>query len=222
MPETITWRWDESIQRYREVKTGRLMRREQAIALAEQSLSASISVVDTLAGYVANGQITPADFAELFWREIRGEYIRQYLSAIGGREMMTPADWGRIGGMLKEQKGYYDKFMLELPNLSEGQIRSRAQMYINSAREANERAHSIVSKRWGVEEVLWELGQVQTEHCSLCPQWAGMGWQPIGPNGGYPTDMGESWPGDGKTCEGMTNCKCRLRFRKADGKEFPG
>lgn len=217
----MDWRWDEAVSRYRDVATGRFLSRASVQSMLEKSLSAAFNAADTLAGYVANGTISTVDASAALWNEIRGEYIRQYLAGIGGKQVMTAADWGSVGNALREQRGWFDKFVKEWPNLSEGQIKMRVQMYINSAREAYQRAKSKVARKWGADEVRWGLGI--TEHCELCLEWASMGWQPIGKRGGFPTRDGESYPCDGKSCRGMTKCGCYLDFRNSEtGKEYLG
>ena len=117
----------------------------------QNSLGVTGAVVDVLAGYAAQGVLNAGDFGALFREEIKKEYIRQYLLGIGGRDQMTAADWGSIGGMLREQYRFLDGFLAEIAagNLTEAQIMARARMYINSAREAYERAHGRVAGKLG-------------------------------------------------------------------------
>ena len=139
----MPYRWEVGAKRYRDTETGRFLSRESALQMVDESLRAGRSATSTLAGMVADGTISAADWRDKMRQEIKGEYIRQYLSAIGGLAVMTQADWGSIGGMLVEQYKYLDGFYADVAggNLTEGQIAARAGMYINSAREANERAH---------------------------------------------------------------------------------
>ena len=137
------YRWDVGAKRYRDTDTGRFLSREKALEYVDGALQAGRTATGTLANLVAEGTISAADWRDKMRQEIKDEYIRQYLSARGGLSQMTQADWGSVGGMLKEQFRYMEKFYSEVAagNLTEGQIAARAGMYINSAREANERAH---------------------------------------------------------------------------------
>ncbi len=137
------YRWDVGAKRYRDTDTGRFLSREKALEYVDGALQAGRTATGTLANMVAEGTISAADWRDKMRQEVKDEYIRQYTSARGGVAVMTQADWGSIGGMLKEQYTYLDKFYGEVAagNLTEGQIAARAGMYINSAREANERAH---------------------------------------------------------------------------------
>jgi len=138
----MSWVWSIAAKRYRDTDTGQFLSRESALDFVSQSIAQSQLVVDQLSSLVAGGQLDPNDWRDLMRQEIKTEYIREYLLGIGGREQMTFADWGSIGGMLKEQYAYLENFMDEIIslNLSEGQITARARMYTESAREGFERA----------------------------------------------------------------------------------
>jgi len=141
----MAWAWNKAASRYQNVETGQFMARKEVLGYVEKSITASGQATDILASYVADGLLAPGDFYSLMAREVKGEYLRQYMLGRGGRAQMTQADWGSIGGMLKEQYNPYLKnFVNEIAQgrLSEGQIRARARMYINSAREAFERANA--------------------------------------------------------------------------------
>ena len=218
------WRWDDAAGRYRDLVTGRFISHDYVLSLIGQSMAATANVTDALGSFVSTGAINTADWQSAFFQEIKAEYIRQYLAGIGGRNMMTPADWGSIGGMLKEQLNYLKGFANEIAagNLTEGHIRSRMAMYINSAREAYERARGrVVGKLGTMDEVHWNLdGPI--EHCDDCVSRENMGWQPIGPTGGFPTIDGESFPGMGDT-QCLTNCACSLSYQNsATGEEWEG
>lgn len=75
---------------------------------------------------------------------IKNTYRAQYELAIGGRENMTPADYGRLGGILQEQYRYLQGFADDLAagRLSPSQAMYRARMYINSSTQAFERARA--------------------------------------------------------------------------------
>ena len=205
-----TYGWSESAKRYRDLETGRFVPRETVLSYVEASIEATSSATASLAEYVAGDVLSPGDWRLLMRREIKDEYVRQYVLGKGGVAQMTQADWGSIGGMLKEQYGYLDDFARQVAQgtLSEAQIRARAQMYIRSAREAYERAHSRVADAAGMDEVAWVLNW-NAENCPDCQDYADMGWQRVDDdpyNGAY--------PGSGHTvC--LTNCRCHLEWRSS-------
>jgi hypothetical protein len=199
----MTWAWDASVGRYRDLKTGRFLSFAFVREWAQQSLDATADKVYFLAQNVVNLTLSPDDFNTFFREEIKKEYIRQFLIGIGGLDRMTPEYWGSIGGMLIEQYKWLDAFVAEIAGgtLSVEQIYQRMTMYILSAREAYERAVSFVNGLLGATQELWVLGQA--EHCQDCVDFSDEGWQPYGH---FP------FPGQGKT-ECLTKCKCHKEYR---------
>jgi hypothetical protein len=200
----LTWFWDQGVSRFRS-SNGQFMARAKVLEYTSQSMLETGKATETLASYVSNGALNSGSFGSLMREEIKKEYIRQYLLGRGGVNMMAPSDWGRIGGMLREQYRYLDGFVAEVEagNLSEAQIAARARMYINSAREGFERATALVARDAGYDEEAWVLDG--GEHCGDCEGYAAEGWQEIGY---FP------FPGDGST-QCLTNCLCSKEYRQA-------
>lgn len=199
--------WDELIGRYRDER-GRFVSKETVYQWVNKSIQISGDIVSTLSSYVYDGTISVTDWMGAMQREIKDEYIRQYLSFVGGRQAMTQSDWGRVGGMLTEQYKYLKGFARDIAsgNLTEAQINARAQMYINSAREARERAREIAATKAGYDEVYWELNP-QLENCPDCVEFNGMDWQ-LAEDDPYKG----AFPGSGDTvC--LTACGCQLVWR---------
>jgi hypothetical protein len=123
---------------------------------------------------------------------------------------MTQADWGSIGGMLKEQYKYLDGFANDIASgdMTEAQIAARAQMYINSAREGRERAREKSALKADYDEVYWEVNGA-LENCGGCIEFNQMSWQLIEDN-----PYKEAYPGSGDTvC--LTNCGCQLVYKNS-------
>jgi len=198
------WVWVKNLGKYRNTATGQWMSRETMMGLAAQSLAASASATDTVAAMVAGGQLSTGAFGQLAWQEIKNEYIRQYLLSVGGRESMTPSDWGTIGRMLRDQRSYFRGFLADVQSgtLSEEQIRQRLRMYLDSAHQAYERAAQKAAKAAGYTEERWVLDE-EAEHCADCPEKAAKGWVPVGTH---------PLPGSGATAC-LTNCHCYLMYR---------
>ena len=115
------WIWLPDLVRYRDLNTGRFASEEQVLTWIEDSLRSSKMVTNTLAQQVAERRLRTAAWQQLMRQEIKDEYIRQYILGKGGLAQMTQADWGSIGGMLKEQYVHLDNFAAEIAagNLSE-------------------------------------------------------------------------------------------------------
>lgn len=207
----MPWRWDGKVGRYRHVNGSQyFLSRKTALSYVQGSLDVSGAVTDRLAEMVSTNLVAPGDWRDLMRREIKDEYIRQYLQGAGGRAQMTQADWGSVGGMLKDQYRYLDDFAREVAEgkLSEAQIAARSRMYVHSAREAYERAHGRVAKKLGHDQEAWDVNPV-LENCEDCLAFEAEGWQEIGH---FPE------PGSGGTrC--LTNCGCAKRYRNSKAEE---
>lgn len=193
----MPWTWNPKLLRYQDVDSGRIIARRDALTYVDEMVDRSTIVSDTLASMVGGdvALLSPGDWRLAMREELKGEYIRQYLLGIGGLEQMTPARWGSIGGMLQEQYRYLDKFTVEIEAgaLSEAKIRQRAAMYVNSAREAYERANLLAQTEAGNTEVLWVLDP-RCDHCPGCLEYADLGWQTVASD---PFDG--AFPGSGST-----------------------
>lgn len=195
---------------YRDTTTGHVLSNAEAQGLIDGFIASGTSVGNSLAELFANGQISPSDWEGRMREEIKDQYIAQYLEGIGGREKMTPSDWGSVGGMLSEQYGYLGGFMEDLEGLTEGQIAMRSAMYMNSSREAYERARLKAADGRGYTEKAWSLGYA--EHCDDCVYLASLGYIPVEDPFIAPSSGQEAIPGSGDTlC--ITNCQCVMEYR---------
>jgi hypothetical protein len=195
---------------------GKLIPRLQVRTWADKSIDA-VPVAEMAAG-LADKTLTVDAWEAQMREHVKREYIRQALAGRGGLGKMDPRSWGSVGGQLAEQYKYLDKFAREIAsgNLSEGVIRRRMEMYINSAREAFEREQRKAAEASDLNEVRWMLDPSPTvEHCTGnpgCLELSQMGWQKLRP---WPFRVGarEIYPATGDTpC--LTSCRCRTIYRR--------
>lgn len=205
------WRWLDRLGRWWNGTVGKVVPRLQVRHWADRSIDAA--PVAEWAAELADGSLTVAEWESRMRAEIKKEAIRQYIVGRGGLDKMTAKDWGSIGGVVGDQYKYLNRFAREIADgkLTEGQIRRRMEMYINSTREAYERAARRAAADANYDEVRWRLGVA--EHCEDCVAFASLGWRPVKP---WPFKNGqrEALPASGDTrC--LTNCRCSLDYRKA-------
>ncbi len=202
------WGWAEGTNRYRNLDTGRFVSAAQVRGWGAEAIDAGGLATNGFAEMVVDGRLNVRDWTLLMRDEIKDEYIQQYILGRGGLERMTQADWGSIGGSLKEQFVYLRRFSQQIASgeLTVGQIQHRSRMYVNSAREAYSRAQGRVAQGAGLREVRWVV-QFEAEHCKSCLAFEALGWQKIADD-----------PYHGATCgsgatECLTACRCHLEFR---------
>lgn len=214
--ESPRWQWVPKARRFRNLRNGQWISSATAHHWADLSLEASESRARALWQLLADGKIEVGAWESRFREILRKEYVKQFLEGIGGETKLTLAMRGSLGGMLKEQYGWLSKFAREIAEgkLSPAQIWQRMVMYVNSAREARNRAEALAAKAAGFDEVLWKRNPA-AESCEDCIQFEVMGWQKIEP---WPFTVGgkRAFPGSGHTmC--LTACRCGLNFRRFSG-----
>lgn len=204
-----TYFWDPSVARFRD-ETGQFVANDTVQAYVDALLIETSNIVDTLVEMtVATGMLTPDDFEIRLREELKREYLRQYYLGIGGRVQMTQADYGSIGGSLAFQYRKLNDFIEDIASgeLSEAQVRARARMYVNSARQAFEKAKLKSKTNAGYTHMRWVVNPA-LENCVECLAFEDMGWQLIDDN---PFDG--CVPGSGCTvC--LTNCGCYIEYAK--------
>jgi len=211
----MRWQWGLNTNRYRDLDTGRFISAETVRGLVDERQRITGSGSDGLAELLRGGQLNTRDWETGMREAIKDEYIQQYLLGRGGLSQMTQADWGSIGGMVADQYRYLGGFAREVAagNLTEAQVAARSRMYINSGREAFERASGRANAE--ADEAIWLLRPA--DHCSDCITLAGLGWQPREP---WPFTVGksEAIPCNGAT-QCLTNCQCTIDYRVSEEAE---
>lgn len=82
-------------------------------------------------------------------QDIKSTFIQESILGKGGRDNMTPSDWGSVGRQLRDQYDYLEGFRedIEADLLSEAQISSRSHLYFLASKGAFERGQGAA---WGI------------------------------------------------------------------------
>lgn len=211
----MSYQYVASVNRYRDTETGRFVARETVLSYTDQIISTSGSATDTLAEMLDEGRITVDEYADRLRTELKDTYIDEYVLGRGGRQNMTQSDWGIVGNMLRAEYRQMEGFIdaLRAGELTIGQTRARARLYLMKSRQAFERgnseAHGIPKLpaypgdgttecmngchcRWhivkrkgkGNFDCYWEIDPT-VENCETCLARADEdGWAPIEIRGG--------------------------------------
>lgn len=134
------WVWQEKLGRYRNTVTGRFIGPKQMVALRDQFVDHQKGQMVALTNRLTAGQIDMVAWQRGMKGIIKQSFIDQYVLGKGGRNMMTAADWGRVGQMVKSQNAYLRRFAGDLADgkLSAGQAGVRAALYGGASRQAFE------------------------------------------------------------------------------------
>jgi hypothetical protein len=135
------WQYDERTRRYRG-PDGRFLSPQQMVKLRDTFTDSMKARAASLAQARTEGTL-PQNAWE---REMRGliKHVYVDLAALGrgGRRQMAPADWGRVGALVRQQYAFLGRFADDTANLSEAQIRARGGLYVESATQAYERGRA--------------------------------------------------------------------------------
>lgn len=136
------WTWLKSIFSYVSTALGKLLTRPAEDALLEHGITINTNTVTDVTNQLLENRINAAQWEAVMRQSLKENYIQQYLLGVGGKNNLTQADFGSIGGMLAEQYKYLRNFAQQIENgeLTPKEIMRRAMMYANSAREAWNRA----------------------------------------------------------------------------------
>ncbi len=134
------WQWEPGTHRYRDTSTGRFLGRDAMLGLRDQFIERQKEQTTEIATRLTEGRTDINGWLTDMREAVKDSFVNEYILAHGGRNTMTPADWGRVGAMVKEQYGYLQHFAEDVQQgMSEAQIANRSKMYIDAATQAFER-----------------------------------------------------------------------------------
>ncbi len=138
---SLRWQYDQGVHRYRDQTTGRFLSGTTILELRNGLLDARVNGTQALSAALADGRIDLSSWQAGMRAVSRDTALAEYIFGRGGQNAMTPADYGRVGALVKAQYGYLQGFAQEIKtgDLSDAQINARAAMYAH----AGVTAHSV-------------------------------------------------------------------------------
>ncbi len=203
MAKHIGYAFDERIGGYRDRATGQKVKTLTVLREAERYHDRYVRPnIESITDRFIEGKIDLPKWQAEMREELRQAWKHTATAGRGGREQMTQADYGRLGGRLSFEYRKLADFarQIEAGQLTEAQIRARAALYANGPRTAYFDGLTAAQREAGMTEERRILGVA--EHCADCEYYASLGWQPLG-----------SLPEPGTQCACGHNCKCTKEFR---------
>lgn len=141
MANPIRWLFDQARRIFRKATGGAGLGDSTILGLRDEYATKKAGWIADLSSRLLNGEITKNQWLLDFRQELKNIYINQYALGRGGYNAMTQADWGSLGGQLKRQYEYMQRFSDDIAagRLSQAQIEQRMRLYFNSATQAYER-----------------------------------------------------------------------------------
>lgn len=150
------WIYERTTGRYRVTKEGAadtgqrpgtFVSQTRRVELRDLWAESQRKVTDRLAADFHSGKISLSEWTNAMRTENRINYVEQYLLGHGGRNNMTPADWGRVGNAIREQNELLQKYANDLltkqPPLSLAQMQARSRLYVNGSTAMYERGNAL-------------------------------------------------------------------------------
>jgi hypothetical protein len=200
----MPFRWDDSLGRYRDTDTGRLVS-EAKVRLAVDAVADAAS--DRLADLTE--KLIRRDISLAAWQAqsmavIKTSHVASGVAAQGGTAQMTPSAYGFLGSEVKAQYQYLRAFASDIGSgllPLDGRLVARAGMYGQHARALYEtvRARDAASYGYDEERSILHSG----DPCGQCPAQAALGWVPLG----------TLIPIGQRTC--LSRCRCTISRRRA-------
>lgn len=194
--------YDERIGGYRDRETGRKVATKTVLNMVQLNNNYAKQNISEITDKFFDGRLTLPQWQDAIKAEIKQEWLVAMMAGRGGKDQMTQADYGRLGGRLSYEYRKLADFAIEIKsgNLSEAQIRARIALYADGARTGFWDGLQAAQTAAGKTEERRILGEA--EHCQSCMAYAAMGWQPLG-----------SLPSPGTQCECLHNCKCTKEYK---------
>lgn len=199
----IGYIWDASIARYRNRETGRLVAERDVISAIESfNDNFTQTNISRITDRLIDDRITLQQWQEQVAGELKDGWLVNSMAGRGGKNAMTSADYGRVGGRLRYEYQQLNGFAQDIAagKLTPAQIKARALQYGEGPRTGYFDGKTAASVAGPYMEERRVLGDA--DHCDVCIEIAMRGWQPIG-----------SLPEPGTQCLGRHNCKCIKEYR---------
>lgn len=196
-----TFNFDNRSQRWRDSSNGRFISSERVNAEMFRHSDATHSTLESLTRQLYAGDINLARWQIAVASELKDAHLAQAMFAVGGRDNMGFAEFGRVGQTLREQYGYLATFAEQIARgeVSESMALSRIAHYGDSSKASY--WNEYIEKSDGLLD--WNAS-ADERNCWKCPV--------IAAGSPYTKDTIPSSPGDGNTpCLGK--CRCTVTRR---------
>lgn len=201
MPQTAL-EWNPKALRFRNPDTGRFITRDEVRRWLDKLIDASQRRVQDASLLVRDGKISVSAWEEIMRQEIKRTQLGAAALLNGGWKNLGPREYGRVGGLVREQFRFLDKLANDLRQKkipTDGRFLNRAGQYPAAARSDFHDAQGERLESAGYTEERSVLAPA--EHCGECVDQASLGWVPIGTC----VPVGQRQCGN--------NCHCSMRYR---------
>lgn len=198
------FRWEAESLRFRG-PDGRFVDAARVRAAVDAAASVASDELEAIARRYSAGSIDLATWEKESRAVLRRSHVAVAAIAAGGKDRMSPAAVGRVGGRLRSEYEYLFLLAREVDrgDVSPAQLAARARMFGAGTTRSYEAARRAEMTTAGYRE------EKRTTHsgdsCPECLEYESRGWQPIG-----------TMPGTGESCSCRSRCLCTFEYRGRD------
>lgn len=196
----MQYHWDDRAGRYRDSR-GRYVSEVKIREGVDRVVVKASRAMYELAREFRTSDMTVGQFRDKMLKEIKLAHTAVALAVYGGKQNMTPREWGMVGQTIRQQYQYVQKFaqdILDGRQQLNGRLEARAALYGQAARATYENLRRTTQH---VYSRLYERNVLGArESCVECRAETERGWVPIG----------VLKPIGGRLCRSA--CKCTLAY----------
>jgi hypothetical protein len=202
----MTYEYRTSTGRYHDPVTGRFVGRAEVL---QQTFLEEARLKTRLQGHtrlLLAGKIDLPEWQTRFAQSIKESHLRMSALGAGGKDKLSNAHFGSVGGILRKEYSYLDNFAKGIENgeFSEKYILARAGLYAASTRRSFFKGEQISRAIAGVTLAKRVLDS-QSKHCNDCPAYFTPDWTPI-----------ENIVVPGEACACGGRCRCTIIYKAAE------
>lgn len=151
----MAWQWSAAARRFRDSETGRFISRAEMLRLRDEFTTGRAGHMRDLTANMASGDLSIQRWELEMRQAIKSTHLVEYLQGRGGRNAMTPEDWGRLGQLIRAQYQFLHSFAQDVSDgryvsadgeVLAAQLQARAALYAGAGTNSN--AHGQESA-WG-------------------------------------------------------------------------
>lgn len=200
----MAFRWNDRAGRYIDAR-GRFVSFKTIRSVVDDTLAEHSQQILSLAQQLRDGTISLERWQLQMMAESKSVHLYSAMAQRGGWAQLTPADYGRVGQIVRREYSYILRFGRQVASGEQrldGTLIRRAELYVQAGRGTYHEFERVAEERKGMNEERRRLSPA--DHCDDCVAHAALGWQPIG-----------TLPRIGDS-QCLTKCQCYFEYRRVE------
>lgn len=198
-------RWNPTLARYIQ-PNGRIVPQSVVRNALDASLTQAEARARLYADQLRAGELSLGEWERSMRGLVKDVHIFSVAGSVGGWGQLGPAEYGRIGQIVRAEYDFLYKFAGDIASGKQklnGSLTTRAVLYVQAGRTSAEAQQAVSDADAGYDEE-HNITNDRAKHCDECPALTALGWVELG-----------ALPLPGKR-ECRQNCKCKIVRRVSE------